>query len=178
MVAGMGRVQIRHHGRELRAQRCELAAIALDDRGEILDLALCLIQIATADRLAVVDPLAGAPLQLSRQRRVERQYHLLWRNRHPAGLPRRIMVDASHGNSGKDYARQSAVAESLAEQLTAGERGLVGVMLESFLVAGRQDPGAPETLTYGQSVTDGCMDILTTADVIARLHQAKRDCVG
>ncbi len=81
-----------------------------------------------------------------------------------AGLPRRLMADASHGNSGKDYRRQPAVAEALAEQITAGERGITGVMLESFLMAGRQDPGDPATLTYGQSVTDGCMDIdMTTA---------------
>jgi 3-deoxy-7-phosphoheptulonate synthase len=86
-----------------------------------------------------------------------------------AGLPRRLMVDASHGNSGKDYARQPAVAASLASQLHAGERGIVGVMLESFLVAGRQDPGAPETLTYGQSVTDACMDIDMTAATLETL---------
>jgi 3-deoxy-7-phosphoheptulonate synthase len=86
-----------------------------------------------------------------------------------AGLPRRLMVDASHGNSGKDYARQPAVASSLASQLDAGERGIVGVMLESFLVAGRQDPGAPETLTYGQSVTDACMDIDMTAATLETL---------
>src|ERR1700677_1807478 len=60
-----------------------------------------------------------------------------------AGLPRRLMVDASHGNSSKDYHRQTAVAESLAGQIAAGEAGLAGVMLESFLVAGRQDPGDP-----------------------------------
>ena len=81
-----------------------------------------------------------------------------------AGLPRRLMVDASHGNSDKDYRRQPAVAQALAEQITAGERGITGVMLESFLVAGRQDPGDPAALTYGQSVTDACMDIeMTTA---------------
>jgi 3-deoxy-7-phosphoheptulonate synthase len=91
-----------------------------------------------------------------------------------AGLPRRIMVDASHGNSGKDYRRQSAVADSLAGQLTAGERGLVGVMLESFLVAGRQEPGDPKTLTYGQSVTDACMDIELTAAALDTLAESVR----
>ncbi len=83
--------------------------------------------------------------------------------------PRRIMVDASHGNSGKDYRRQTTVGESLAEQVTGGEAGLVGVMLESFLVAGRQDPGDPATLTYGQSVTDACMDIEMTEATLATL---------
>jgi len=94
-----------------------------------------------------------------------------------AGLPRRIMVDASHGNSGKDHTRQLAVAESLAEQLSGGEHGIAGVMLESFLVAGRQNPGNPATLTYGQSVTDACMNIDMTAsalDTLAASVQARR----
>jgi 3-deoxy-7-phosphoheptulonate synthase len=94
-----------------------------------------------------------------------------------AGLPRRIMVDASHGNSGKDHTRQLAVAESLAEQLSGGEHGIAGVMLESFLVAGRQNPGDPATLTYGQSVTDACMNIDMTAsalDTLAASVQARR----
>ncbi|MBO0821802.1 MAG: 3-deoxy-7-phosphoheptulonate synthase, partial [Nocardiopsaceae bacterium] len=89
-----------------------------------------------------------------------------------AGLPRRLMVDASHGNSGKDHNRQAAVAESLAGQIGGGERGVVGVMLESFLVAGRQNPGDPSTLTYGQSVTDACMDIEMTAEALATLGTA------
>ena len=94
-----------------------------------------------------------------------------------AGLPRRIMVDASHGNSGKDHTRQIGVADSLADQLTGGQRGVVGVMLESFLVAGRQNPGNPATLTYGQSVTDACMDIeMTTSalETLAASVQARR----
>ncbi|HEX4090389.1 MAG TPA: 3-deoxy-7-phosphoheptulonate synthase, partial [Trebonia sp.] len=79
------------------------------------------------------------------------------------------MVDASHGNSGKDYRRQIPVAESLAGQIAGGEAGLVGVMLESFLVAGRQDPGDPATLTYGQSVTDACLDIDLTETALTAL---------
>jgi 3-deoxy-7-phosphoheptulonate synthase len=96
-----------------------------------------------------------------------------------AGLPRRLMVDASHGNSSKDYRRQPAVAESLAGQLSAGERGIMGVMLESFLVAGRQEPGDPATLTYGQSVTDACMDIDMTAAALGTLATSvtrRRQC--
>jgi 3-deoxy-7-phosphoheptulonate synthase len=94
-----------------------------------------------------------------------------------AGLPRRIMVDASHGNSGKDHRRQMGVADSLAEQLSGGQHGVAGVMLESFLVAGRQEPGDPATLTYGQSVTDACMDIEMTGsalDTLAASVQARR----
>jgi 3-deoxy-7-phosphoheptulonate synthase len=85
------------------------------------------------------------------------------------GLPRRLMVDASHGNSGKDYRRQPAVAEALAAQIAGGERGVTGVMLESFLMAGRQDPGDPAALSYGQSVTDACMGIEMTAATLGAL---------
>jgi 3-deoxy-7-phosphoheptulonate synthase len=88
------------------------------------------------------------------------------------GLPRRVMVDASHGNSSKDYARQPAVCESLAGQVGGGERGIVGVMLESFLVAGRQEPGDPATLTYGQSVTDACMDLAMTSAALDSLSSS------
>ncbi len=91
-----------------------------------------------------------------------------------AGLARRVMVDASHGNSSKDHRRQPIVAEALAGQVSAGERGLVGVMLESFLRDGRQEPGDPAQLVYGQSVTDACMDIDTTAGVLSSLAAAVR----
>jgi 3-deoxy-7-phosphoheptulonate synthase len=91
-----------------------------------------------------------------------------------AGLPRRMMIDASHGNSGKDHRRQPAVAGSLAQQVADGERGIVGMMLESFLREGRQEPGDPARLVYGQSVTDACMDIDTTAGVLGGLADAAR----
>jgi 3-deoxy-7-phosphoheptulonate synthase len=91
-----------------------------------------------------------------------------------AGLPRRVMVDASHGNSGKDHRRQPAVAGSLAEQVAGGERGLMGVMLESFLAEGRQEPDDPARLVYGQSITDACMDVDTTAGVLGELAAAAR----
>ena len=91
-----------------------------------------------------------------------------------AGLPRRLMIDASHGNSGKDHRRQPVVTASIAGQVAAGQRGLTGVMLESFLVEGRQEPGPPHTLTYGQSVTDACMDFGTTAAVLDTLAAAVR----
>jgi 3-deoxy-7-phosphoheptulonate synthase len=91
-----------------------------------------------------------------------------------AGLPRRLMVDASHGNSGKDHRRQPAVASCIADQVAAGEPGLTGVMLESFLHEGSQQPGPRATLTYGQSVTDACMDIAATAAVLDGLAAAVR----
>jgi len=66
------------------------------------------------------------------------------------------------------------VAASIAEQVAAGERGLTGVMLESFLEEGKQDPGPSATLTYGQSVTDACMDFETTAAVLDTMAVAVR----
>jgi 3-deoxy-7-phosphoheptulonate synthase len=87
-----------------------------------------------------------------------------------AGLPERLVIDCSHGNSGKDHRRQPAVAEDIAAQLEAGQRGISGVMLESFLVPGRQDLGGD--LTYGQSVTDACMGWEPTIGVLDRLALA------
>ena len=91
-----------------------------------------------------------------------------------ADLPERIVVDASHDNSGKDPDRQPAVVANLAEQIAAGNRAIVGVMLESFITAGRQDlePGKP--LAYGQSITDGCMGWETTTLVLDQLAGAVR----
>jgi len=90
-----------------------------------------------------------------------------------AGLPRRLMIDASHANSGKDHERQPGVARGIADQVRAGQNGIVGVMLESFIAPGRQDllPGA--ALTYGQSVTDACMGWETTAVVLDELAAAR-----
>jgi 3-deoxy-7-phosphoheptulonate synthase len=90
------------------------------------------------------------------------------------GLPERVIVDASHDNSGKDYTRQPAVLEDIATQLEGGQQALVGVMLESFLIAGRQDLGGSGELTYGQSITDACMSWETTVDVLDRLAAAVR----
>ena len=91
-----------------------------------------------------------------------------------AGLPERVIVDASHDNSGKDHERQPLVAAEIAAQVAGGDGAIVGVMLESFLVAGRQelDPATP--LVYGQSVTDACMSWETTVDVLDGLAAAVR----
>ena len=88
------------------------------------------------------------------------------------GLPERVIVDASHDNSGKDHERQPVVAAAIGEQIAAGNEAIVGVMLESFLEAGRQDLGGP--LTYGRSVTDKCMAWDTTVDVLRGLDAAAR----
>jgi 3-deoxy-7-phosphoheptulonate synthase len=82
------------------------------------------------------------------------------------------MIDASHGNSDKDYRRQPVVIDSVAEQVASGERGIIGVMLESFLVDGRQELRDPASLVVGQSITDGCMGWETTVPVLRELAAA------
>src|SRR6187431_1188699 len=74
-----------------------------------------------------------------------------------AGVGEGLMVDCSHGNSGKDPRRQPVVAAELAAQIEGGSRRVMGVMLESFLVAGSQSVRPRAELTRGQSVTDGCL---------------------
>ena len=89
-----------------------------------------------------------------------------------SGLPQRLVIDASHGNSDKDHVRQAEVATMLADQIAVDGAAVAGVMLESNLVAGAQkldvDAG-PAGLVHGQSVTDKCMDWETTEGVLAAL---------
>src|SRR5215470_12022207 len=89
-----------------------------------------------------------------------------------AGVKPRIMIDTSHANSSKKPENQPLVVADIARQISGGERRIVGVMIESHLVAGRQDvqPGKP--LTYGQSITDGCIDWDTTVTALEHLADA------
>src|SRR5437870_6391429 len=91
-----------------------------------------------------------------------------------AGMPARLMIDASHGNSEKDYKRQPLVVKDVAAQLAQGEMGITGMMMESFLVDGRQELRDPATLVYGQSITDACMGWDTTAPVPQELAAGVR----
>ncbi|MDQ3675399.1 MAG: 3-deoxy-7-phosphoheptulonate synthase [Actinomycetota bacterium] len=91
-----------------------------------------------------------------------------------AALEERLVIDASHDNSGKDHERQPAVAAQIGEQVAGGSRAIVGVMLESFLVAGSQDLDGDEPLTYGQSITDACMDWEATVGVLDGLAASVR----
>jgi 3-deoxy-7-phosphoheptulonate synthase len=91
-----------------------------------------------------------------------------------AALPERVVIDVSHDNSGKDADRQPPVAGDVAAQVAAGSTAIVGVMLESFLVAGRQELGSPDRMTYGQSITDACMDWSSTVEVLEELAGAVR----
>ncbi|BCP53080.1 phospho-2-dehydro-3-deoxyheptonate aldolase [Kaistia sp. 32K] len=86
-----------------------------------------------------------------------------------AGITPRIMIDASHANSSKKPENQPLVVEDIARQLEAGDSRIMGVMVESNLVAGRQDLVEGQPLVYGQSITDGCIDWDTTVDVLERL---------
>jgi len=91
-----------------------------------------------------------------------------------ASLAERLVVDASHDNSEKVPAKQIAAANRIGEQVAAGNEAIVGVMLESFLVEGRQDLGDGGSLVYGQSITDPCIDWEETALVLERLAAAVR----
>jgi 3-deoxy-7-phosphoheptulonate synthase len=91
-----------------------------------------------------------------------------------ANVAPRLMIDASHGNSSKDYRRQPAVVHDVATQVREGERAIFGMMMESFLVDGRQDLVDPAALRYGQSITDACMGWEMTVPVIAELAEAVR----
>ena len=91
-----------------------------------------------------------------------------------AGLPPRLMIDCSHGNSGKDHARQPAVARDIATQVADGRPHVFGVMLESHLVGGRQDARPGQPLVYGQSITDACLGWDDTVPVLEELAKAVR----
>jgi 3-deoxy-7-phosphoheptulonate synthase len=95
-----------------------------------------------------------------------------------AGLPERVVVDASHGNSAKDPDRQVTAAEDIAKQVAAGSKAIAGVMLESFIVSGRQDLSDRGDLTYGQSVTDACLDWERTVVILDRLAGAVQSRQG
>ena len=92
-----------------------------------------------------------------------------------AGLAPRMIIDCSHGNSGKDYRRQPEVAACVAGQMEGGSREICGVMLESHLIEGRQEiAGNRNALRYGQSVTDACIGWDQTLTVLERLAAAVR----
>jgi 3-deoxy-7-phosphoheptulonate synthase len=95
-----------------------------------------------------------------------------------SGVAQRIMVDASHANSGKKPENQPLVVADIARQISDAERRVLGVMIESNLVSGRQDVRPGQPLTYGQSITDGCIDWSTTVaalDLLADAVAARRD---
>jgi 3-deoxy-7-phosphoheptulonate synthase len=89
-----------------------------------------------------------------------------------AGIAPRIMIDFSHANSNKDYKRQGMVCHDVAGQIAAGDPRILGVMIESNLVAGAQALAPGQPLVYGQSITDGCIDWAETETLLAELAGA------
>ncbi len=89
-----------------------------------------------------------------------------------AELANKIMIDCSHGNSYKDHNKQIDVARSLAQQIQQGNESVFGVMIESFLVEGNQKVVPGQSLTYGQSITDACINLDTSEDILSVLAQA------
>ncbi|MGC1910612.1 MAG: 3-deoxy-7-phosphoheptulonate synthase, partial [Candidatus Acidiferrales bacterium] len=91
-----------------------------------------------------------------------------------AGLPPRVMIDCSHANSNKDHTRQPLVCRDVAAQIARGQNQIIGVMLESNLVAGAQRLIAGQPLVYGQSITDACMAWPETLTLLRELAAAVR----
>ena len=89
-----------------------------------------------------------------------------------AGLPERLMIDCSHANAAKQYKRQVEVARDIAGQIARRERRVVGVMVESHLVEGRQDAVAGQPLKFGQSITDACLGWEDSAALLELLADA------
>ena len=91
-----------------------------------------------------------------------------------AGVPARVMIDFSHGNSRKEYQRQMEVATDIASQLAAGEERIMGVMVESHINAGRQDLVAGKPLAYGVSITDACINWDDSVKLLDQLAEGVR----
>jgi 3-deoxy-7-phosphoheptulonate synthase len=91
-----------------------------------------------------------------------------------AGIRPQVMIDCSHANSKKDYTQQTAVCRDVAAQIAAGDSRIIGVMLESNLVAGAQKLVSPKDLVYGQSITDACIGWDETLEALRTLATAVR----
>ncbi len=91
-----------------------------------------------------------------------------------AGLAQYLMIDASHANSFKKAENQIPVCTNIAQQISSGDTRIIGVMIESHLVAGRQDLQPNKELTYGQSITDGCIGWEESVQILDSLAQAVR----
>ena len=87
-------------------------------------------------------------------------------------LPSKVMIDCSHGNSNKDYRKQSDVLKNVANQIKNGEKNILGVMLESHLKEGNQKLSNKKDLAYGTSITDACISIETTKNLLEILYHS------
>lgn len=95
-----------------------------------------------------------------------------------AGLPAQVMIDFSHANSSKQYQKQLEVADDVSAQISGGERGIIGVMIESHLVEGNQSLESGEPLVYGKSITDACIGWPDTDKVLRQLAAAVKQRRG
>ncbi|MGP4128955.1 3-deoxy-7-phosphoheptulonate synthase AroG [Pantoea tagorei] len=95
-----------------------------------------------------------------------------------AGLPQQVMIDFSHANSSKQYQKQMEVANDVSAQISGGERGIIGVMIESHLVEGNQSLESGEPLVYGKSITDACIGWSDTDKVLRQLAAAVKQRRG
>ncbi|PQQ23150.1 3-deoxy-7-phosphoheptulonate synthase AroG [Photorhabdus hindustanensis] len=89
-----------------------------------------------------------------------------------AGLPARIMIDFSHANSSKQFKKQMDVCSDVSRQLIAGEKAIIGVMVESHLEEGNQNPDSGLPLVYGKSITDACIGWADTEILLRQLSSA------
>jgi len=89
-----------------------------------------------------------------------------------SNLPHKVMIDCSHGNSNKDFRKQSEVLKNVAFQISNGEKNILGVMLESHLEEGNQKLLKKEDLQFGRSITDACIDIETTKKLLSILYSS------
>ena len=89
-----------------------------------------------------------------------------------SNLPYKVMIDCSHGNSNKDYRKQSDVLKNVANQIKNGEKNILGVMLESHLKEGNQKLSNIKDLEYGRSITDACINIDTTKNLLQILYDS------
>jgi 3-deoxy-7-phosphoheptulonate synthase len=92
-----------------------------------------------------------------------------------AKLPERLMIDCSHANAAKDYRRQAAVASDIGRQVAGGERRIIGTMVESHLVEGRQDLAPGKPLVFGQSITDSCLGWDESVRLLEHLAEAVKE---
>lgn len=90
------------------------------------------------------------------------------------GVSANIIVDCSHDNSNKNHEKQAEVAHSVIAQRVDGNKNIIGLMLESNLIAGKQNYHKPEFLTYGQSITDACIGWDDTEEIIQTLAEQMR----
>ena len=89
-----------------------------------------------------------------------------------AELKQSIMIDCSHGNSYKDHNKQIDVAKALAKQISNGEKSIFGVMIESFIESGNQAVKADTPLVYGKSITDACVNLAVSEDILSLLAES------